>query len=131
LKAGTSFFDILSSERFQQFRRDKLGKASINSFSIDTLPSSDFLVNGVPCSHIFSRALECSAALCKTGSRTTTYSTLSSRRLRIEIQNDKIHTFLQESALADDPAHAAGEKRLRVDLLEASAGAATRGKSTL
>jgi hypothetical protein len=29
--------------------------------------------------------------------------------------NDKILTFLRESALADDPAHAAGEKRLRVD----------------
>ena len=46
--------------------------------------------------------------------------------------NDMIVTFLRESALADDPANADGEKRLRlrVDLLEASTGAATRGKST-
>jgi hypothetical protein len=43
--------------------------------------------------------------------------------------NDKIITSLQESALADDPAHAVGEKR-QVDLLEASARAATRRKLT-
>jgi hypothetical protein len=133
LKAGTSFFDILSSERFQQFQRDKLGKASINSFSIDTLPSSVFLVNGVACSHIVG-FISGTRMRCSTVQDWLTHDdffNLDLTPIANRDTNDQILTFLRNSALADDPAHAAGERlRLRVDLLEASAGAATRKKPT-
>ena len=114
-----------------------MGKAKINSFSIDTLSSSVTLVNGVSCSHILGFISGPSGAQmrCGTVQDWLTHEDIFDLELTPIANRDtnkKILRFLRESALADDPAHAAGENRprLRVDLLEASAGAATRGKST-
>jgi hypothetical protein len=130
---SSGFGGILSSAPCQGFQESKLGKATINSFSIDTRKSSVFNIDGVLFSHIVGfiscgHQMRCGTVqdwLTRPGIFNLELTPIANRDT-----NDKILTFLRESALADDPAHAAGDKRLRVDLLEASAGAATRGKST-
>ena len=50
--SSTYIFDVLDSERCRLFRKTKLGKATINSYLLDTLRSSVSLVNGVSFLHI-------------------------------------------------------------------------------